>query len=150
LNLLKNFKMELFQGPPSVLSEQVQRGHAQFMVRIPNRFGRAMLGRDPLPVQMVAGPTVEPAIYNLFEQTLRGVLLRVYLKQLLAPVKAMQPELDLEFLSKLHFKIAGKLLHGVSLYQVNGKNQRPSSVQQNVPAWLVFAMFFIAIPLSTT
>src|SRR5699024_10791009 len=28
--------------------------------------------------------------------------------------------------------------------------EKPSSVQQSVPAWLLFAMFFIAIPLSTT
>lgn len=27
---------------------------------------------------------------------------------------------------------------------------RPNAVQQNVPAWLVFAMFFIGIPISTT
>lgn len=27
---------------------------------------------------------------------------------------------------------------------------RPTAVQQNVPAWLIFAMFFIAIPISTT
>ena len=27
---------------------------------------------------------------------------------------------------------------------------RPNSVQQNVPAWLIFGMFFIAIPFSTT
>lgn len=27
---------------------------------------------------------------------------------------------------------------------------RPNSVQQSVPAWLIFAMFFIAIPISTT
>lgn len=27
---------------------------------------------------------------------------------------------------------------------------RPNAVQQSVPAWLIFAMFFIAIPLSTT
>jgi len=27
---------------------------------------------------------------------------------------------------------------------------RPTSVQQNVPAWLIFAMFFVAIPISTT
>ncbi|MDO3383453.1 ABC transporter permease [Gilvimarinus algae] len=27
---------------------------------------------------------------------------------------------------------------------------QPNAVQQNVPAWLIFAMFFIAVPLSTT
>lgn len=28
--------------------------------------------------------------------------------------------------------------------------ERPNAVQQSVPAWLIFAMFFIAIPISTT
>lgn len=28
--------------------------------------------------------------------------------------------------------------------------QRPNAVQQSVPAWLIFAMFFISIPISTT
>ncbi len=29
-------------------------------------------------------------------------------------------------------------------------NKRPNAVQQSVPAWLIFAMFFISIPISTT
>lgn len=32
----------------------------------------------------------------------------------------------------------------------NQQQTQPSSVQQSVPAWLVFAMFFIVIPLSST
>lgn len=32
----------------------------------------------------------------------------------------------------------------------NSAATRPNSVQQNVPAWLIFGMFFIAIPFSTT
>ncbi len=39
-------------------------------------------------------------------------------------------------------------------YIFNGNNdnteKRPSSVQQNVPAWLIFSMFFVVIPISTT
>jgi ABC-2 type transport system permease protein len=31
-----------------------------------------------------------------------------------------------------------------------GDGQAPSAVQQNVPAWLVFAVFFVVIPLSNT
>jgi len=31
-----------------------------------------------------------------------------------------------------------------------GQELSPSSVQQNVPAWLVFAMFFVVVPLSNT
>ncbi len=36
------------------------------------------------------------------------------------------------------------------LYQRDEDDVAPSAVQQNVPAWLVFGAFFIAIPLSTT
>lgn len=34
--------------------------------------------------------------------------------------------------------------------QTNAQGPRPNAVQQSVPAWLIFAMFFIAIPISTT
>jgi ABC-2 type transport system permease protein len=36
------------------------------------------------------------------------------------------------------------------LYGDAHKGSAPSSVQQNVPAWLVFGMFFVVIPLSNT
>src|SRR5690625_6584530 len=32
----------------------------------------------------------------------------------------------------------------------DGQAHTPSAVQQSVSAWLIFAMFFIAIPISTT
>lgn len=35
-------------------------------------------------------------------------------------------------------------------YQTAQNTVRPSAVQQNVPAWLVFAMFFSVVPLSNT
>lgn len=35
-------------------------------------------------------------------------------------------------------------------YQAQQQHLRPSAVQQNVPAWLVFAMFFSVVPLSNT
>jgi len=34
-------------------------------------------------------------------------------------------------------------------YDYDGGNAPPTSVQQNVPAWLVFAIFFVVIPVST-
>lgn len=44
-----------------------------------------------------------------------------------------------------------QLLHKGFIKTDHTKQQsRPNAVQQSVPAWLIFAMFFIAIPLSTT
>jgi ABC-2 type transport system permease protein len=45
--------------------------------------------------------------------------------------------------TKNDFLIVKKILH-------NTTNKKPSSVQQSVPAWLIFAMFFIIIPFSAT
>lgn len=40
--------------------------------------------------------------------------------------------------------------HEVSLGEEKVEAKQPSSVQQSVPAWLIFSMFFVVIPLSTT
>ncbi|MGH7487192.1 MAG: ABC transporter permease, partial [bacterium] len=148
LAALQEFKSLTVDAPAAELVQRVTRDQAQFLVRIPDGFGKSMQSATPLPVQMLAGPGVEPAIYKLFEAALRSALARVYLQQTLAPLNAGMP--GVAPATGIDLDAADKLLHDESLYQVNGEHARPSSVQQNVPAWLVFAMFFIAIPLSTT
>lgn len=129
------------------LEEQVKSDHAQFLVRIPKGFGQAMAGSHPLAVVMLAGPGVEPSVYKLFEAELHGALARIYLQSKVTGIAAHLPGMDT---SGFDLDATDKLLQSESLYKVAGRNQVPSSVQQNVPAWLLFAMFFIAIPLSTT
>jgi ABC-2 type transport system permease protein len=41
-------------------------------------------------------------------------------------------------------------IHSQYVYKNKGFNIQPTSVQQSVPAWLVFSMFFILIPISNT
>ena len=40
--------------------------------------------------------------------------------------------------------------HEISIGEDTVEAKQPSSVQQSVPAWLIFSMFFVVIPLSTT
>ena len=40
--------------------------------------------------------------------------------------------------------------HEISIGEETVEAKQPSSVQQSVPAWLIFSMFFVVIPLSTT
>ncbi len=150
LSAIKDFKILSSDASASELIDQVRDDRAQFMVRIPPGFGKAMQNTEPLPVQMLAGPGVEPAMYMLFEAALRAALVRVYLQHALAPLKTQVSDITSAGHTGLNLDATDKLLHAQSLYQVDGRSRRPSSVQQNVPAWLVFAMFFIAIPLSTT
>lgn len=44
---------------------------------------------------------------------------------------------------------ARNLIQEYELYKT-AQNQRPNSVEQTVPAWLIFSMFFVVIPISTT
>ncbi len=44
-------------------------------------------------------------------------------------------------------RVAGVPLPGVEVVG-NPRGGRPSSVQQNVPAWLIFGMFFVVMPMS--
>ncbi len=150
LHAMKNFKPSPVNKPVIDLVRQVRSDHVQFLVSIPKGFGADLLSKNPLPIQMLAGPNVEPAVYKLFELLLRETIMRVYIHQRLAIMKLKTITFGLASDTKLSHHDGDKLLHAKSLYHMNGVNQRPSSVQQNVPAWLVFAMFFIAIPLSIT
>jgi len=134
-------------APTSALEALVRGDRAQFLVLIPQGFGRAMTDAHPLPLKLLSGPGVEPSVYQLFLAELRGDLAKLYLQQSLAVLAGRIPGMDA---GALDLDAADKLLTTESLYQVSGRNEVPSSVQQNVPAWLLFAMFFVAIPLSTT
>jgi ABC-2 type transport system permease protein len=150
LYALDDFKAQSQDVAVKELIEQVRHDRVQFLVRIPAGFGKSLDDEKPIPVQMLASPDVEPAIYELFEAALRQVLARVYLQETMAPSQPQMTGTDEMAIASRDLDAADKLLNAQSLYQMNGESRRPSSVQQNVPAWLLFAMFFIAIPLSTT
>ena len=78
-------------------------------------------GADPaVKLKVLADPTLPPAQIATFLARLQGAALGV---------KASAPLLDLEVVG-------------------NPRGGKPSSVQQNVPAWLIFGMFCVVMPLS--
>jgi len=123
-------------APVDIQRYAVHEDKVQFLVVIPRGFGAALDG-TPSAVQLQSGPGVEPAVAELFAARLQGLLAELYLSKRLGALGVDMPDPA----------GAQQLLHVESLYPAGA---RPSSVQQNVPAWLLFAMFFIAIPLSTT
>jgi ABC-2 type transport system permease protein len=133
----QEFKREQAIGLPVELQSAVRHDRVQFLLMIPKGFGATLGSAQPKTVELESGPSVEPALSELFAARLHGLLTELYLQQRLAPLGTGLPDTS----------GADALLHTESLYTGGA---RPSSVQQNVPAWLLFAMFFIAIPLSTT
>ncbi len=141
------FKALASSLPPAELEDGLRHDRQQFLLLIPAGFGAALTGVHTLPVKVESGPGVEPSVDKLFEAELHGALARIYLQANLETLSARLPGMDP---AALDLDAVDRLVTTQSLYVVDGRLQVPSSVQQNVPAWLLFAMFFIAVPLSST
>lgn len=123
----------------NTLRAKVAKDQAKFLILIRPGFDEN-LRQNQDPVVLEVAPSVTPVTAQLVESQLQQQLNELFLAQLLTEALE-QPELADSIRSADFVKT-------VSLY--GDGEQQPSSVQQNVPAWMLFAMFFIAIPLSTT
>jgi ABC-2 type transport system permease protein len=109
---------------------------------VPPDFGRALDASPdrhgaPPKLTLLADPALPPTQLLAFQQRVLGVALglRVAALTRLAGIPADAVALDLRQAASLDVQ----LLTG----------GRPSSVQQNVPAWLIFGMFLVVMPISS-
>ncbi len=143
LQQIGNFNRLDIAGSQRQLEQRVARDEAKFLVVVAADF-TARMGDGLTVLDVYVAPGAEPALVMLFESRLRDLLGRLYLQftqQALLDEGYGDVPIDDEAIDNL--------LHSHALFGVEGKQQTPSSVQQNVPAWLLFAMFFIATPIST-
>lgn len=115
-----------------------QADEVKFLVRVKPDFDALLTNRKPA-VEILLAPGTSPVFASVAEARVAELLNRLYLRYRLASLPGVRSDLDAR---------ATDLVETRSLYDNSGA--LPSSVQQNVPAWLLFAMFFIAVPLSTT
>ncbi len=148
----KSFRALEGDAVESELGAKVARDEAHFLIVIPEGFGAGIDKPDPLAVRLCAAPGVEPAALKLFEAAVRGIVGRVYTEQAIAAMKRGLPPAPqgAPQVPAVNLDAAEKLVRLGAADASGGEALTPTAVQQSVPAWLVFAMFFIAIPLSTT
>lgn len=138
LNSAGNFRQLPSSFDESELRQRVSQDETHFLVVISHDFEQK-LGLDTVAHLYIA-PGTTATIAQWVESQLQQQITRLYLEQNTGEL--------FDFDEELKNLDADKFVITRSLY---GQEQaRPSSVQQNVPAWLLFSMFFIAIPLSTT
>src|SRR5574343_1296179 len=127
-------------------------GHQVLALVLPKGFGERLLapagadGQPTEPLQLLIDPALSPALQLAFRNQVMAALGAVRADELtqragklfglpVAPGASAEREWPDEIQS-----IAVR----------NDRSVRPpSSVQQNVPAWLIFAMFFVVIPVSS-
>ncbi len=89
-------------------------------------------------------PTTPDSLRKLVHASVSRILAAYQVEEVLASYINDPKEREKE---KAQF-LGDSLLIEKNIY--SHKNKQPTSVEQTVPAWLIFAMFFVVIPLSTT
>lgn len=112
---------------------------AHFIIIIPDDFLQPPNNRSKVTLEV--SPATQATVTEAMRGQLQYISQRLYLEDVLQETLISKSP-DIEEIAEVD------TVNVVSL--TGNPAQRPSSVQQNVPAWLLFAMFFIAIPLSTT
>jgi len=133
------------------VKQQVLAGQRYALVKVPYRLVKALVQRDLIrhPIEIYYSPITPNYIRTLLEASLlqKIVKKKIAITFPRSPFSIRDnnkiPDLDMD-------QYLGKNLFKVSDYGTDKNQKRPSSVQQSVPAWLVFAMFFIIIPFSST
>ena len=131
--------------PPSAVDDAraaLRRRDVDVLATIGSGFERALAARETPPLSLLAEPGTPIALLERergrWERALGILRAEVALRSLAALAPALG-EIDLAAQDGTHASVMLRSASPVPL----------TSVQQSVPAWLVFAMFFVALPVST-
>ena len=143
---------DLGAGDDTALLDDVRHDRNHFLVVIPAGFSQTMMNAAPRPVAISSAPGVDAATRQLFEAAVREAASRVYVQRAMEELTVLLTGLPTPPGARKGPAMDGveRLVAATSLYGTDGPVRRRTSVQQNVPAWLIFSMFFVALPLSTT
>jgi ABC-2 type transport system permease protein len=125
--------------------DSVRRGSRGLVLVVPPGFAQT-LGSVPDPkveapaLVLLADPTLPPTQLVAFQQRVLGATLGARMSAIATGVgfDADPGAFDLKRAASLAVEVVG-----------NPRSGRPSSVQQNVPAWLIFGMFLVVMPISS-
>lgn len=134
----------------SIFSEHAEKDHLVAGVVVPENFFASLRADDAInqkPLEVYYQPTTPLPLRKLLLASLRQSLASIQLERRLAQ------ETDDPFLRQgMRDKFLAKnlIVEKENLNEEKGTEAKPTSVQQSVPAWLIFSMFFVVIPIATT
>jgi len=105
-------------------------------------------GKDERPLELLVNPTVNVQTQMVLKSALDGKLTKLRWDAFIDRIDRL---LAVAGIDKKKLKAAEESPIEVNYVYKGGRYDKiPSAVQQSVPAWLVFSMFFIVIPISNT
>lgn len=133
-------------GDMASARQAVAQGQAAAALVIPPRFGATLVepGSRPKALRLVTDPALAPAVLQAF----RGAILASSCQVSIAEIA--RQTMPVPGARNAPTATPPDPTPPLEVEAVAGDNPRvqPSAVQQSVPAWLIFSMFFVVIPLS--
>jgi len=123
----------------------VRQGKPGLVLLVPRDFERGL--REPpdrtnpsQALTLLVDPVLPPAQLTVFQHRVLGTVLGLRVSEAIRIPGILDNAgaFDLKRVATLRVEAVG-----------NPRAGRPSSVQQNVPAWLIFGMFFVVMPISS-
>jgi ABC-2 type transport system permease protein len=137
-------------APPSGETDarrRVEAGEIAFVLVIPQGFARQIGANKTPTLRFLLDPAVPRALREGFRQQAEAATIRVWLTHVLERLgqSMMLPELR-----RVTERVGAPEIVSEAVGLDGGGEvlAPPSSVQQNVPAWLIFSMFFVVVPIS--
>ena len=144
LEKIGDLKRNLDSPDEHQLRTNVASDESKFFIIVEDEFEQKLMGGDSV-IRLEVAPGTKPVVTQLIKSQLQGLLSELYFEKTVTP---MLEQVGLEDQDSIEPLDTRSWIITQSLY--GDGTTRPSSVQQNVPGWLLFSMFFIAIPLSNT
>ena len=142
---VESFLAELDAAPhlaltPAAGGQALRTDGALYELRLPGDFDRALAGlRDGPGIYLRFAPELAQRDRLLIEAAVQEALARYNTVEIARELGYDRDYAETELLRQGFIAVVN-----------DGQAHTPSAVQQSVSAWLIFAMFFIAIPISTT
>jgi ABC-2 type transport system permease protein len=132
--LVQNFQKSMQELEGFSCKQSNEKGQSDIFISIPSGFFESF-GNDEnnsLSVELAYLPSLNQTALYLFEALLKEKIIMLYTKD--------DGEYAPPFVSNILKPFIAKISYGKKI---------PNSVEQSVPSWIVFSMFFVLIPLST-
>lgn len=139
-NIKKNnfFEIELSTSQYSKKEFLYEKGY-DFVIEIPSNFTKIIQNNKDVFIDIYTPSNISFQNINHLKQLLSGTISQMMIKNLL-----LQLDIDTTKTKNFNQNIRHHYL------AKNEAFNKTTSVQQSVPAWLIFSMFFILIPISNT
>jgi ABC-2 type transport system permease protein len=126
---------------------RLEAGEVAFVLVIPQGFA-SQIGANKTPtLRFLLDPAVPRVLREGFRQRVEAATIRVWLAHVL---ERLGQNLMIPELRRVTERVGAPEIVTEAVGTGGGEAfAPPSAVQQNVPAWLIFSMFFVVIPISS-